>query len=67
MMGSSKYEFNPEQFDIDIHNNKKRYDEKLQLIKCDLEKILFQDPIRVEETWNMMIQTLRQVKEENTL
>jgi len=66
-MGSSKYEFDPNQFDIDILNNKKRYDEKLKLIKYDLEEILYQDPIRINETWSMILQNLRQMKVENKL
>lgn len=46
MMGSSKYEFNPEQFDLDVHNNMKRYSEKREVIKAELEKIIFKDSVR---------------------
>ena len=39
MMGSSKYEFEPEQFDIDVREKQR----VIQLFKKDLEEVLYGD------------------------
>lgn len=64
MMGSSKYEFNPEQFDIDVIASKERYKAKYERIESELKKIVFSDNERIEETWNIVIKVLRDLKEE---
>ncbi|MFJ8528702.1 hypothetical protein [Bacillus sp. NPDC094106] len=67
MMGSSKYEFHPEQFDIDVLNNKRDYEEKKKYIKQELNKMILCKPSRMGETFSMMIQALRELKAEYEL
>lgn len=61
-MGSSRYEFNPEQFDMDVQRNierrNKRKDEIKNLILSELKK----DPVRQDETYQMFIDALREYK-----
>ncbi|WP_251398352.1 hypothetical protein [Ureibacillus chungkukjangi] len=64
-MGTSKYEFNPEQFDIDVINNQKRYKDKYNFIELELFKLIQHDPIRQNESWEMIIDILRQYKINN--
>ena len=61
-MGSSKYELNPEQFDIDIANHQKRYDEKKKEVDEKVRAILSEDPVRMEETFSMILDVMRDVK-----
>ncbi|SHE67277.1 hypothetical protein SAMN05444392_102319 [Seinonella peptonophila] len=63
-MGSSKYEFNPEQFDIDVARNHERYQQKKLEIKIKLWSMLFHEPDRVDETFNIICDVLREFKEE---
>ncbi|WP_242290366.1 MULTISPECIES: hypothetical protein [unclassified Bacillus cereus group] len=63
-MGSSKYEYNPEKFEKDVLNNKKRYEGKSQEIKEELSRLLKNEPSRMNETFSMMLQSLRELKEE---
>lgn len=66
-MGASKYEFNPQRLDIDIQNNKERYNSKYQYIESQLTEILYHDAIRQEETWSIVIDILRCIKLKETL
>ena len=61
-MGASKYEFAPQQLEIDIQKNKQRYDNKYQYVENQLLALLKHDSIRQEETWNMIIEILRDIK-----
>lgn len=63
-MGSSKYEYNPEKFEKDVLNNEERYLEKSQEIKEELSILLKNEPSRMNETFSMMLQSLRELKEE---
>ncbi|SME50079.1 hypothetical protein BACERE00183_04389 [Bacillus cereus] len=63
-MGSSKYEYNPEKFEKDVLNNKKRYEGKSQKIKEELSRLLKNEPSRMNETFSMMLHSLRELKEE---
>ncbi|MDX5808732.1 MULTISPECIES: hypothetical protein [unclassified Bacillus cereus group] len=63
-MGSSKYEYNPEKFEKDVLNNEERYHGKSQEIKEELSILLKNEPSRMNETFSMMLQSLRELKEE---
>lgn len=62
MMGASKYEFNPLQFDKDIAENQERYRIKKLVVENKLNDILYSDSNRIDETWNMIIEVLRNIK-----
>lgn len=66
-MGSSKYEFNPEQFEIDVQNNINRYMELKDNIKEELHKIILQDPSRMSTTFTCVLEVLREIKQEYNL
>lgn len=63
-MGSSKYEHHPEKFEEDILENKARYNKKSQGIKEELNRMLRSEPSRMNETFSIMLQSLRELKEE---
>ncbi|MED0951148.1 hypothetical protein P4T70_24170 [Bacillus mobilis] len=63
-MGSSKYEYHPEKLEKDVLNNQKRYERKSQEIKEELSRLLKNEPSRMNETFSMMLQSLRELKEE---
>lgn len=67
MMGASKYEFNPEQFEIDVENNIKRYKNKKDSAKQEIIKILESDPTRLDESFSMVLEILREIKEKYKL
>lgn len=61
-MGTSKYEFNPEQFEIDVSNNLQRYSVKKQTLSHKIHAILKEDPVRMDESFSMLLDILREVK-----
>jgi hypothetical protein len=61
-MGASKYEFNPEQFDIDVENNRLRYEDTRALIHAELTRIIEANPVRLEETFSIMLDVMREFK-----
>lgn len=66
-MGSSKYEFNPEQLDIDVHNkNIKSQQQKLE-IHLTIMYLLKKDAFRMDQTFSTILQVLREIKEEYNL
>lgn len=66
-MGASKYEFNPEQFDIDAENNRLRYDEQHTSIKAELTRLIEADPVRLSETFSIMLDVMREFKKQYNL
>lgn len=61
-MGTSKYEFNPEQFEIDVENNRIRYLGKYTDIYSALEQQIESDPVRIDETFSIMLDVMREFK-----
>ena len=64
MMGSSKYEFNTDQFEKDIQANKERYDNQKQSIKDEIVANLHRDGSRLDETFSIYIEVLLELKSE---
>lgn len=64
MMGSSKYEFEPEQFDNDIRANQARYHYRYKFIEQVVQKIFWQEPARQHETMEIFIKVLRGFKDD---
>lgn len=62
MMGTSKYEFNPEQFDIDVANNAKRHQETKAKIYEEIKRMLESDPVRMDQTFSTMLEVMRELK-----
>lgn len=60
MMGSSKYEYNPGQLEIDIQNNKKRVENLRKEIEKFLDEVIGHDPVQSRTNWNVLIQILRE-------
>ena len=61
-MGSSKYEYNPEQFDIDMKNNYlKRYVKKNMMTET-IESWIAEDPSRMKDVYNMLIDVIVDLK-----
>lgn len=67
MMGSSKYEFNPRLFDLDIKRNQERYNKKLKAIKGEISTQLVDDPTRMKETYQMYVEILMDMKKKFNL
>lgn len=63
-MGASKYEFNPEQFDIDVENNRLRYLDKYSQVYGELTMIMESDPTRLDETFSIILDVMREFKKE---
>lgn len=66
-MGSSKYEFNLEQLDIDVMNNILKAQIKKNNIKELVIDMFTNDPVRMDETFSMFCEVLREVKSEYKL
>lgn len=66
MMGSSKYEFNPEQFDEDIKKNKEKYKAKGKRAMEVLEDLINQDTWQ-QENFRIITKNLRELKERYNL
>jgi hypothetical protein len=66
-MGASKYEFNPEQFDIDVENNRLRYEDSRELIHAELTRLMEADPVRLDETFSIMLDVMREFKKRYNL
>lgn len=67
MMGSSKYEFNPEQFELDIKRSQERYNKKLKAIKGEISTQFVDDPTRMKETYQMYVEILMDMKKKFNL
>jgi hypothetical protein len=66
-IGSSKYEFNPEQFEIDIHNKIiKHQQQKLEIYNI-IMNMLKKDPSEIDQTFSTILQVLREIKQEYNL
>ena len=65
-MGSSKYEFNPVQFDIDMTVNQFKYKIKKDNIKNTLKELIIQD-IEHKENYNLIIECMLELKSEINL
>lgn len=61
-MGTSKYEFNPDQFDIDVEANRVRFVTRRALIHAELKKLIELDGPRIDETFSMMLDVMREFK-----
>lgn len=64
MMGSSKYEFNPGQLDEDIHINQVRYSKLKEKIHNEIMSNFKNDPFRMDETFSIYLDVLREIKAE---
>lgn len=67
IIGSSKYEFNPGQFDIDMMNNQRKHIEKVNSIHNEVEKRIIDDPIKAKETYQMYVSILLNMKKKYDL
>lgn len=66
MMGSSKYEFEPNKFEEDIQRHIKEFREKSISIKESLESMIVHD-YKHQENFNLMIQNLTELGKEYNL
>lgn len=66
MMGSSKYEFEPNEFEEDIQRHIKEFREKSTSIKKSLENMILHD-YKHQENFNLMIQNLTELGKEHNL
>lgn len=66
-MGCSKYEFNPEQFEIDIQNKIIKQLENKQEIHTILTNILRKDAYKMDQTFSTILEVLREIKSEYQL
>ncbi len=62
-MSNSKYDFAPEQLDKDIQANKERYERKKEHVRALIEGTFKSDPVRADETFNIFIAVLREIRE----
>ena len=61
----SKYSYvNENQLDVDILKNKERYNLTRQDVKKEILERFKSDPVRLEETFSMYIDVLRELKNE---
>lgn len=67
MMGSSKYEFNPGLFELDIKRSQERYNDKLMAIKGEISSQFVDDPTRMKETYQMYVSILLDMKNKFSL
>ena len=67
MMGSSKYEFNPGLFELDIKRSQERYSKKLKVIKGEVSSQFEDDPTRMKETYQMYVSVLLDMKKKFNL
>lgn len=63
-MGASKYEFAPDQFEVDIALNQKRFEAKKEEIRLQITKTLESEPTRMDETFSLYVEVLREMKEQ---
>jgi hypothetical protein len=66
-MGCSKYEFNPEQFEIDIQNKIIKHQQEKQEIQTILTNILRRDAFKMDQTFSIILDVLREIKVEYKL
>lgn len=66
-MGTSKYEFNPEQLDVDVQNNILRHKHQKELIHNLVMSEIKKDGSRMDQTFSIFLEVLREIKEEYTL
>jgi hypothetical protein len=62
-MGGSKYELEPDLFNLDTQANLERFERKKQLIKDMIDGMMKSDPARQEETFFMFVEALRDWRE----
>jgi Txe/YoeB family toxin of Txe-Axe toxin-antitoxin module len=67
MMGSSKYEFNPKQFDIDVMEKLQLHQEKKERIAEQIDQLLMEDPFRIGDTFSLIIEVLREAKQKHNI
>lgn len=61
-MGSSKYEFNPNQLDIDIRKKEEHYNKKKDSINKQILSMLESEPEKMNETFSIILDVLREWK-----
>jgi hypothetical protein len=66
-MGSSKYEFNPEQFEIDIQNKIIKQQQLKQDIHSAILSILKNNAHNMDQTFSTILEVLREIKTEYNL
>jgi len=64
MMGSSKYEYNPNQLDEDVLENAIRYRKTKELIREEILENFQKDASRMEQTFSIYLEVLREIKNE---
>ncbi|WP_050613311.1 hypothetical protein [Bacillus testis] len=64
MMGSSKYEFDTKQLDLDIQANIDRHRSMKESIRKEILAKLKQDAPRMEQTFSIYLEVLRDIKHE---
>lgn len=67
MMGSSKYEFHPHQFDIDMNNHLEKYQRKYELMQSTLDNWFRIEPDKMNDTYNMLINIVIDIKKKYDL
>lgn len=63
-MGASKYEFNPQQFDIDMADHQRKYKERKMQYEKQLRKLIESEPHRMGENYSLVIEVLREIRED---
>lgn len=66
-MGTSKYEFNPEQFEIDMMNNLENYRIKYELLNDTIENWFMIEPDKMKDTYGMLINVVTNIKKKYDL
>lgn len=67
MMGSSKYEFNPEQFDKDIQNKIDKHRQLKQSIHNSIMEFIRSEPHNMNQTFSTILEVMREIKQEYKL
>lgn len=63
-VGASKYEFNPQQFDIDMADHQRNYKERKMQYEKQLRKLIESEPHRIGENYSLVIEVLREIRED---
>ena len=64
MMGASKYEFSPKQFEIDMRQHKAEREARELEFERTLRELIDADAFNAKERYYLIIDTLRKIRED---
>ncbi|PAD85063.1 hypothetical protein CHH57_01770 [Niallia circulans] len=67
MMGSSKYEFSPEQIDKDIQNKIDKHQQLKRSIHNSIMEFISSEPHKMDQTFSTILEVMREIKQEYKL